>query len=588
MPLTEYTGTLGLNRAAHLLRRATFGPTKQQIEAFASLTPTQATNLLFNQTLPDPILPTDPDTNQEWAVSGIMDPDKMDGDYQEYFKRWFVGQMLSVGVPSAQSLAYAAREKLVMFLHTHFTAIQEKISSSRALYFQNQLFRLFALDRTAAPEFNFRELTKKVSVDNAMLRLLDGNQNVKGSPNENYARELFELFSIGRGLEGSLPPTPGPGDYILFKEQDVQAAARVLSGFDFDDNFINLDPDTSLPRGRVRGSDTFASGHDNGIKEFSTSFIDSNTGLPYVIQPDPLLTNGGNPTLASALDEISQLIDMIYEQEETARNICRKIYRFYVYHEVSETLHNTIIAEMANTFRANGFKLQPVVENLLRSQHFYEAAAGYNDDNFGGIIKSPLDLIVGTLRFFNYPIPDSTTNAPSFYEMNGEIINLANDQGMSFYQPFDVAGYDAYHQFPVYHRSWITVNYLTRRYEFIRKFISQMEDGMLKTDVVSFVQNTISPGIASNARNLILELARFLLPVSNNLTFDTNADDTATITAERLNFFLVSFLENPKIDDDPEGAWTIRWTNGFDPETVRRQLENLFNAMLQSPEYQLH
>jgi hypothetical protein len=279
---------------------------------------------------------------------------------------------------------------------------------------------------------------------------------------------------------------------------------------------------------------------------------------------------------------------MIYEQEETARNICRKIYRFYVYHEVSETLHNTIIAEMANTFRANGFKLQPVVENLLRSQHFYEAAAGYNDDNFGGIIKSPLDLIVGTLRFFNYPIPDSTTNAPSFYEMTGEIINLANDQGMSFYQPFDVAGYDAYHQFPVYHRSWITVNYLTRRYEFIRKFISQMEDGMLKTDVVSFVQNTISPGIASNARNLILELARFLLPVSNNLTFDTNADDTATITAERLNFFLVSFLENPKIDDDPEGAWTIRWTNGFDPETVRRQLENLFNAMLQSPEYQLH
>lgn len=588
MPLTEYTGTLGLNRAAHLLRRATFGPTKQQIETFASLTPTQATNLLFNQTLPDPILPTDPDTNQEWAVSGVMDPDKMDGDYQEYFKRWFVGQMLSAGVPTAQSLAYAAREKLVMFLHTHFTAIQEKISSSRALYFQNQLFRLFALDRTAAPEVNFRELTKKVSVDNAMLRLLDGNQNVKGSPNENYARELFELFSIGRGLEGSLPPTPGPGDYILFKEQDVQAAARVLSGFDFDDNFINIDPDTNLPRGRVRGSNTFASGHDNGIKEFSTSFIDSNTGLPYVIQPDPLLTNGGNPTLASALDEISQLINMIYEQEETARNICRKIYRFYVYHEVSETLHNTIIAEMANTFRANGFKLQPVVENLLRSQHFYEAAAGYNDDNFGGIIKSPLDLIVGTLRFFNYPIPDSTTNATSFYEITGEIINLANDQGMSFYQPFDVAGYDAYHQFPVYHRSWITVNYLTRRYEFIRKFISQMEDGMLKTDVVSFVQNTFSPGVASNARSLILELARFLLPVSNNLTFDINADDTATITAERLNFFLVSFLENPKIDDDPEGAWTIRWTNGFDPETVRRQLENLFNAMLQSPEYQLH
>ncbi|MCU0357090.1 MAG: DUF1800 domain-containing protein [Cyclobacteriaceae bacterium] len=588
MPLNEYTGTLGLNRAAHLLRRATFGPTKEQIETFASLTPQQAITQLFNQPLPDPILSVDPDTNQEWAVSGVTDSNKMDEEYQEYFKRWFIGQMLSAGVPDAQSLAYAAREKLVMFLHTHFTAIQEKINSSRALYFQNQLFRIFALDRTAPAEFNFRELTKKVSVDNAMLRLLDGNQNVKGSPNENYARELFELFSIGRGLEGSLPPTPAPGDYILFKEQDVQAAARVLSGFDFDNNFNTLDPDTNLPRGKVRGSDNFASGHDNGIKEFSTSFINPLTGQPYVIQPNPLLTNGSNATLASVLGEISQLIDMIYEQEETARHICRKVYRYYVYHEVTESLHNTIIAEMANTFRANGFKLQPVIENLLRSQHFYEAAAGYDDDQFGGIIKSPLDLIIGTLRFFNYRVPDMVTNASSFYEITGEIISLADHQGMSYYQPFDVAGYDAYHQFPVYHRSWITVNYLTRRYEFIRKLVNSMEDSMLKVDVVSFVRDTFSTAVTSNARTLIVELARLLLPVSNNLTFDTNADDTATITAERMNYFLIAFLENPKIDADPEGAWTIRWTNGFDPETVRRQLENLFNAMLQSPEYQLH
>jgi len=588
MPLTEYTGTLGLNRAAHLLRRATFGPTKQQIEEFASLTPQQATTLLFNQPLPEPTLPIDPDTGLEWVISGITDLDKMDSAYEEYFKRWFVGQMLSVGIPASQSLAYSAREKLVFFLHTHFTAIQEKISSSRALYFQNQLYRLFALDSSALPEINFRELTKKVSVDNAMLRLLDGNQNIKGSPNENYARELLELYSIGRGLEGSLPPTPGPGDYILYKEQDVQEAARVLSGFDFDRDFIHLDPDTNLPRGKVRGSNLFASGHDNGIKQFSDSFINPDTGQPFVIQPDPLLTNGGNATLESALDEISQLIDMIYTQEETLLHICRKIYRFYVYHEIPESLYTTIIAEMANTFRANGFKVQPIVENLLRSQHFYEAAAGNNDDNFGCIIKSPLDLIIGALRFFNYPVPDMTVSVNSFYEVTGEVITLANNQGMSFYQPFDVAGYDAYHQFPIYHRSWISVNYLTRRYEFIRSLISEMEDGMLKIDAVSFVQTNFTAAVASNARNLIIELARYLLPVSNNLTFDSAADDTATITAERLNYFLVSFLENPKIDDDPEGAWTIRWTNGFDPETVKRQLENLINAMLQSPEYQLH
>lgn len=588
MPLPEYSGTLGYNRAAHLLRRASFGPTKQQIETFASLTPLQATNLLFNQVLPDPSIPIDPDTNEQWVITGVTDPEKMEFQYEEYFKRWFVGQMLSTGATPALSLAYSVREKLVLFLHTHFTAIQEKIGNSRALYFQNLLYRQFALDATALPEVNFRELTKKVSVDNAMLRLLDGNLNVKGSPNENYARELFELYSIGRGLEGSLPPTPAPGDYIIYKEQDVQAAARVLSGFDFDNTFSNIDPDTNLPRGKVRGSDTNATGHDNGVKEFSDSFIDINTGLPYVIQPDPTLLNGANATLESALDEISQLVDMLYEQEETQRHICRKIYRYYVYHDIPVPLHDTIIAEMANTFRTNGFKLQPVVENLLRSQHFYEAAAGVDDDNVGSIIKSPLDLIVGSLRFFNYQIPDITVSASEFYQKTGEIIGLADNQGMSFYQPFDVAGYDAYHQFPVYHRSWITVNYLARRYDFIRRLVSEMEGGMLKVDVVNFVQTNFTVGDASNARNLIIELARELLPVSNNLTFDTMADDTATITAERLNYFLVAFLENPKIDDDPEGAWTIRWTNGFDPETVRRQLENLFNAMMQSPEYQLH
>ena len=588
MPLPEYTGTLGFTRAAHLLRRATFGPTIQEIEAFGSLTPQQATNLLFSQVLPDPDLPVDPDTGLEWAVSGAMDTNKEDGDYQEYFKRWFVGQMLSPGIAPSLSAAYSAREKLVFFLHSHFTAIQEKINSARALYFQNQLYRLFALDAAALPEINFKELTKKVSVDNAMLRLLDGNQNVKGSPNENYARELLELYTIGRGLEGSLPPTPGQGDYILFKELDVQEAAKVLSGFEFDDNFSNIDPDTLLPRGRVRGSNLNASSHDNSVKQFSDSFIDTNTGQPCIIQPDPLLMNGGNATLESALDEISQLIDMIYEQAETARHICRKIYRFFVYHDISESLQDTIINEMANTFSLNGFKLQPVVENLLRSQHFYEAAAGYGDDKPGGIIKSPLDLIISALRFFSYPIPPINQSPQEFYNKTNEIIQLADHQGMSFYQPFDVAGYDAYHQFPVYHRSWITVNYLTRRYEFIRKLVTEMEGGMLKVDVREFVQNNFSMAVASNARNMIIELARVLLPVSNNLTFDTAADDTATITAERLNYFLVAFLENPKIDDNPEGAWTIRWTNGFDPETVKRQLENLFNAMLQSPEYQLH
>jgi uncharacterized protein (DUF1800 family) len=592
MPLPSITGPLGYKRASHLLHRASFGPTKQQIDSFATLSAGQAITQLFQQPLPDPALPIDPETGSEWVLTGTTDSNSGDSELQEYFKGWLVGQMLSMGVPPVNSLAFSTREKLVFFLHTVFTTIQAKVDNSRSLYFQNQLFRKFAFDKTLSADYTIKELTKKISVDNAMLRLLDGNLNVNGSVNENYGRELLELFTIGRGLEGTLPPVTVPGDYFNFTEQDVRAAAKVLSGWELDPTFstqdtmvdLDLAGTVKLPRGKVRGSVTNANAHDNSSKQFSDRFNNA------TILPDPLLLSGSNATEASALDEISQLIELIYSKPETARNFCRRVYRFFVYHEISQSIDDTIIAEMANTFVNNGYKLQPVLEDLFQSQHFYDAAAGEQDDNFGGIIKSPLDLMIGTIRFFGIPLPDPISSPDSFYEKTGELIRDLESMGMHFYQPFDVAGYDAYHQYPIYHRSWISTNFLTRRYEFIRKLVSenQMMMGSLKIDVVMFVKNNLSDALASDARSLIIELAKYLLPLSDNLTFDPALDDNSGLTAERLNYFLTAFLKSPQIDADPEGAWSFRWINLTEMEVVRGQLQNLFNAMLQSPEYQLY
>ncbi|MBL7858324.1 MAG: DUF1800 domain-containing protein [Cyclobacteriaceae bacterium] len=584
MPLPEYSGTLGIKRAAHLLRRATFGATKNQIDTFASLTPAQAITQLFRQTLADPPLPLDPLTGQTWVTTGPANDDR-EFEFQDFFKGWFIGQMMSTGVSPAQSLAWSAREKLVLFLHTHFTCIQSKVGNSRSMYFQNQLFRLFALDAlNVDPDINFKKLTVKVSVDNAMLRLLDGNLNVKGSVNENYGRELLELYSIGRGLEGTLPPPTGPGDYILFTEQDVQAAAKVLSGWDIRDQFTTIDTDTNLPRGSVKGSVTNATSHDNTAKQFSERFSNA------VIQPDPLLLSGGNPTEASALKEIEDLIDMIYAKPETAKHICWKIYRFFVHatHTVDDSLaiDGPIITEMANTFQANGFKIQPVIENLLRSQHFYEASGGtVTDDNFGGIIKSPIDLTLGTFRFFNIQLPDMATQTTAFYDAAAEILQIVDHLGMDFYEPFDVAGYEAYHQFPIFHRAWITPNYLSRRYNFIRVLLTATEPGMFKVNVYDYVKNTIPNGIAADARLLVMELAKYLLPIADNLTYDPDADDFASLTALRLNYFKERFVQD--FTTDPEAYWTSRWNAGTEIGDLRAQLEFLFNAMLQSPEYQL-
>jgi hypothetical protein len=218
---------------------------------------------------------------------------------------------------------------------------------------------------------------------------------------------------------------------------------------------------------------------------------------------------------------------------------------------------------------------------LLRSQHFYEATAGtVTDDNFGGIIRSPLDLVLHTLRFFEIPIPEMTTDVAGFYEATGEIVDHVYNQAMSFYEPYDVAGYDAYHQFPIYHRFWITPNTLANRYNFVRSVITSTEPGMFKVNVYDYVRNNIPNATAADARLLVMELARYLLPVNDNLTFDEAADDTSGLTAKRVNYFKERFLQT-----FDEAYWTTRWNEGAGD--LRDQLEYLFNALMQSPEYQL-
>lgn len=588
MSLPAFSGTLGPKRAAHLLHRASGGPTKELIDSFANFTAPQAVAELFKQPVAAPVLPVNPDTGKEWFLTGILADKILEFDFIDIFRGWVISQLIAPGQP----ISYSVREKVVFFIHTVLTTIISKVDDSRSAYFQNELFRQFAFDKSLGPKYNFKELTKKVSVDNAMLKVLDGYLNVDGAPQENYARELLELYSIGRGLEGIPKPTTGQGDYFVFKEQDVQQGAKILSGWaladDFEKdalgNFRYADPDTKLPRGKVKGSATNASAHDNSTKTLSDRLGSK------VIAPDPLLLQSGNATEASALDEISQLVEQVYAQPETALNICRRIYRFYLYHEIARetapntydtTIDDTIIKEMANVFKSNGFKIQPVLEDLFQSQHFYDAAGGVNDDNFGGIIKSPLDLVVGTYRMFDITLPPYTDSSTAFNDASADLLRTMIKMGMDFYNPFDVSGHDAYHQFPIFHRAWISTNYLTERYNLIAQLI---QNGTIVP--IAFVRGKFSNAIASNARQLVIELAKYLLPMNENLTYTIGADTNSGLTAARMNYFLTAFLGN--IDPNPEVAWTNRWNNNLDPETVQNQLKNLFNAMMQSPEYQLY
>ncbi len=584
MPLTPYSGTLGKKAAAHLLRRATFGPNKQDIDTFSGYTAATAVSQLF-QTVAVPLDPVSggpnsnsgnvPAAGSAWIhAAPIVGED--DNPLQAYIIQWWLGQILASGVSPAQRLSHLTREKLTFFLHSHFTTIQQTVNSSRALYFQNVLLRQYAFDGGANPILNIRDLTKKISIDNAMLLLLDGRLNVKDNPNENYARELIELFTMGKGLSGEIPPTSTPGDYFYFTEQDVKAAAKVLSGFDFDNTFAVIDADTGLPRGKVKigTSSSLPNQHDPDVKTFSSRWGNATI--------TPIATV---PTEASMLDEIDQLINLIYAQPETAKNICRKIYRFYVYYNITNTIDTTIIASMVSTLTANNFKIQPVIEELLQSQHFFDSAtATVDDDNFGAIIKSPLDIVAGTLNFFEYQIPDHSTQPVLFYEKAQALQYKMLTQGMDFMNPNDVAGYDAYFQYPLFNRNWINTNALTQRYNFI--YLTMTTDNMdadaTTIDLLAYFQLRF-PANATDPDALIREVISYLLPMYNEGT---------EISTARLDWFKSQFLKLGGVVPSTQlSFWIFSWNNAstipHSATDARGMLQDLINATLQTPEYQM-
>lgn len=547
--LTPIAGPLGVLRATHLLRRATFGPSRTEIETFAPMSASSALDALLNP-LPTPEPPIDPKTGSTWLPKPT-DSNSGDDSLFKYFQGWFLDLM--------RTTRLNLRERMVFFLHSHMPADHMLIQNSTSLYYQNALYRHYAFG-------NFKELFGKVVVDNAMLVYIDNTLNDYGKPNENFAREMLELYTIGKGEQ------IGPEDYTNYTETDIKMAARVLTGIKHNFEFDSIDPDTGLPRGKpVLNGDNQAYRHDPGVKTFTGKF--QNTS----IQPKPALMYNGYATEEGVFDELSQMMDMIFNQDETAKFICRKLYRFFVYYKITDEIENDIITPLATTFKNNNFEFAPVLRQLLSSEHFFDAdSAATSDDHIGAIIKSPIDLVVGTLGLFKIEMPTNYTDFYDFAYGRGVIRDI-NNQGMKFYTPIDVAGYPPYHQVPAYNRNWITPNWLARRYQFANRIIdgvfNESDELMYKLDIVDYVNNPANISNPYDARTILTELLDYMY--------------TNPIPTERYDYFLNSIF----LDNTMESHWTDEWTyykNTMDDSNVRALLERLLHAILQSPEYQLY
>ena len=324
--LEPYTATLDRHRAAHLLRRTSFGAGVDRLNELIGRPADQVVDELVDEAVARP-LPETP----VWATTKPPGPNASDEQFDAFFEmndEWIFEEVL----PSLYKGLHEGglREKLTLFWHGHFvTGLDSYFMAAFAHQYMTML-RTNALG-------NFKTFVYEVGIDASMLYYLNGADNIVGQPNENYARELCELFTMG------IQDDQGNDNY---SEEDIEEIARALTGWVVD--WFNLKVEYFFPY------------HDHGNKTF--------------------FGRSGN-------FDYDDVIDILFEEraEQIARFICRKIYEEFVYAAPDEA----IITELTTLFRANDFEIAPVVRTLLKSAHFFDTQV------VGARIKSPAEQMVG-------------------------------------------------------------------------------------------------------------------------------------------------------------------------------------------------
>tara|TARA_Y100000385_G_C13104768_1_gene646846 strand:+ start:2259 stop:3953 length:1695 start_codon:yes stop_codon:yes gene_type:complete len=560
--LNPYTNPLGYRKAKHLLRRSCFNYSKTTLDYFSGLTPQQAVAelsvepTLFWEHPYDTIV--NPDTGVPdgfWMHTANTSP--ADFTFAQFRKKGIISGWWWYNAQKQNSL----KHKLIFFLHSCFTVSKtDGVPKSSYFYDYLRLLEFYAYG-------NIKTLAKKITFDNSILYYLDNNTNNKNNPNENYAREFLELFTILKGEQ------IGEGDYTTYTESDIQNAAKVFSGIKTKPLRDTLDPDTQIPMGYVNTGQ-----HDTQDKTFSAAFNNQ--------------TISGQSSQAGVIQEIDEFVEMIFSQATTAKSYCRKLYRFFVKSEWGQDVEDDIITPLSNQLIANDFNLLDVLSTLLNSQHFYDQDNSDNSDEIiGSIVKSPLQLISELIRILNISLPNpeaSASNPPTSF--SGDQINFHKfyynfaylsffpSSGINPFSPDSVAGYPAMYQSPSFDRSWFSSNTVIGRYKLIECFISGKNkiannntNIRIQFDSVDYTENSGNFTIASDATTLIQELANLLY--------------CEAIDSNRVDYFL-SVLTDGFDASYWNSAWFDYLQTGNNVQ-VKIRLDALFTRMINAAEFQL-
>lgn len=548
--LNELTTPLNFTEAKHLMERISVGVSKADIDFAVGKTAAEVIDSYLNATITSPAPPVNVATGETFHMREEFNLVNQTFLLRQQIKGWWIKQCIETENPLL--------EKMVFFLHTHFTNDDDKVGYAFPSYHQNELFRQYAFG-------NFKTLARKICYDTAMSIFLDGWTNTNQEPNENFAREFLELFTIGKG------PQVGEGNYTNFTEDDIREAARVLTGFAplsmlpdaqiaqiqqfYPAAQIEIDSETGLYKSTI-----LPFRHDAGTKTFSAAF-----------QNQTIQTGSNTPVNIS--NELQALVDMIFNQDATALFIAEKLYRFFVYYEVTPAIKNDIITPLAQTLKNNDYELAPALRQLFVSQHFFDKDDSVlENDIIGSTVKSPLELVVGAFRFLGVDI-GSESDLENHYQTLGILNYVIEQMDMILFHPPEVAGYPAYHQRPAYNRNWITSSTLLQRYSsFELLTLGITVAGVnFELDVVGLLENTDVFTNPSDANHVVDTLTNYLFPRG------VNADKKEG-------------LKQILRDEFSDFYWSDEWNtyvNTGDDSVVKPRLKALFKSILQSPEFQL-
>jgi uncharacterized protein (DUF1800 family) len=342
---------------AHLLRRAGFTADPALV---ATLAP-QSLDAIVDQLLDTSAAPAD--TAPSFLTEDI-------GDWEKEYRllQWWIDRMRTSPVP--------LQEKMTLFWHGHFATENAKVADMRLMYQQNALFRSMAFG-------NFRELVRQMSVQPAMLLYLDNAYNRRGSPNENFARELMELFTLGVNQ---------------YTQDDVVAAARAWTGHNV------LDNDRTV-------YNFYSSRHDTGQKTFMG--VTRNWDGPGT-------DHNGNVVGPSMIDYL--LAEDLAKKTIAARFIATKVWAFFAY----PSPPTSVVDDLTAAFLAADLDVAALLRAMFLHTDFYSAAARQ------GHVRSPVEWLVSALQVFG-PALTAAQAHPEWW---------VEDMGQYLFEPPNVAGWE--------------------------------------------------------------------------------------------------------------------------------------------------